>query len=174
MMLGLLIIMLGLALHSCFLEGGSKGLSFYLVPDLQRAMDAGIMSLVNDAMNQAFFTLSVGMGSMCIFGSYLKKERSLTQESVLIVVLDTFVALTAGLIIFPACFAFGVTPDAGPGLIFITLPNIFNNMTGGRFWGFLFFVFMSAAALTTVMPCWRTSLPFSWTATAGPARSPRS
>ena len=151
MMLGLLIIMVGLAVHSCFLDGGSKGLEFYLKPDLQRAVDAGFMALVNDAMNQAFFTLSVGMGSMCIFGSYLKKDRSLTQESVLIVTLDTFVALTAGLIIFPACFAFGVTPDAGPGLIFITLPNIFNNMAGGRFWGFLFFVFMSAAALTTVI-----------------------
>ena len=151
MMLGLLVIMLGLALHSCFLEGGSKGLEFYLKPDLSRAVGAGFLALLNDAMNQAFFTLSVGMGSMCIFGSYLKKDRSLTQESVLIVALDTFVALTAGLIIFPACFAFGVTPDAGPGLIFITLPNIFNNMTGGRFWGFLFFVFMSAAALTTVI-----------------------
>ena len=151
MMLGLLVIMLGLALHSCFLEGGSKGLEFYLKPDLSRAVGAGFLALLNDAMNQAFFTLSVGMGSMCIFGSYLKKDRSLTQESVLIVALDTFVALTAGLIIFPACFAFGVTPDAGPGLIFITLPNIFNNMTGGRFWGALFFVFMSAAALTTVI-----------------------
>ena len=151
MMLGLLVIMLGLAMHSCFLEGGGRGLEFYLKPDFGRAVDAGFMALVNDAMNQAFFTLSVGMGSMCIFGSYLKKDRSLTQESVLIVALDTFVALTAGLIIFPACFAFGVTPDAGPGLIFITLPNIFNNMAGGRFWGFLFFVFMSAAALTTVI-----------------------
>ena len=151
MMLGLLVIMLGLAFHSCFLEGGSEGLEFYLKPDLGRAVDAGFLALLNDAMNQAFFTLSVGMGSMCIFGSYLKKDRSLTQESVLIVALDTFVALTAGLIIFPACFAFGVTPDAGPGLIFITLPNIFNNMAGGRFWGFLFFVFMSAAALTTVI-----------------------
>ena len=151
MMLGLLIIMVGLAAHSCFLEGGSRGMEFYLKPDFGRAMDAGFMALVNDAMNQAFFTLSVGMGSMCIFGSYLKKDRSLTQESVIIVALDTFVALTAGLIIFPACFAFNVTPDAGPGLIFVTLPNIFNNMAMGRLWGFLFFVFMSAAALTTVI-----------------------
>jgi len=151
MMLGLLGIMIGLAVHSCVLEGGEKGLEFYLKPDLERAAAAGFMALVNDAMNQAFFTLSVGMGSMCIFGSYLKKDRSLTQESIWIVSLDTFVALTAGLIIFPACFAFGVTPDAGPGLIFITLPNIFNNMTGGRFWGLLFFLFMSAAALTTVI-----------------------
>ncbi len=151
MMLGLLFIMVGLAVNSCFLEGGEKGMEFYLKPDFSRAMEAGFMTLVNDAMNQAFFTLSIGMGSMCIFGSYLKKDRSLTQESVIIVALDTFVALTAGLIIFPACFAFNVTPDAGPGLIFITLPNIFNNMVWGRFWGFLFFVFMSAAALTTVI-----------------------
>ena len=151
MMLGLLFIMVGLAFHSCFLEGGSKGMEFYLKPDFGRAVESGFMALVNDAMNQAFFTLSVGMGSMCIFGSYLKKDRSLTQESVIIVALDTFVALTAGLIIFPACFAFNVTPDAGPGLIFVTLPNIFNNMAMGRFWGFLFFVFMSSAALTTVI-----------------------
>ena len=151
MMLGLLFIMIGLAFHSCILPGASKGLEFYLLPDFQRAWDAGFMSLVNDAMNQSFFTLSVGMGGMCIFGSYLKKDRSLTQESVLVVSLDTFVALTAGLIIFPACFAFNVTPNAGPGLIFITLPNIFNNMAGGQFWGVLFFLFMSAAALTTVI-----------------------
>ena len=151
MMLGLLFIMVGLAIHSCFLEGGGRGMEFYLRPDFGRAVESGFMALVNDAMNQAFFTLSVGMGSMCIFGSYLKKDRSLTQESVIIVALDTFVALTAGLIIFPACFAFNVTPDAGPGLIFVTLPNIFNNMAWGRFWGFLFFVFMSAAALTTVI-----------------------
>ena len=151
MMIGLLFIMVGLAVNSCFLEGGSRGMEFYLKPDFGRAMESGFMALVNDAMNQAFFTLSIGMGSMCIFGSYLKRDRSLTQESVIIVALDTFVALTAGLIIFPACFAFNVTPDAGPGLIFITLPNIFNNMAWGRFWGFLFFVFMSAAALTTVI-----------------------
>ena len=151
MMLGLLFIMVGLAIHSCFLEGGGRGMEFYLRPDFGRAVESGFMALVNDAMNQAFFTLSVGMGSMCIFGSYLKKDRSLTQESGISVALDTFVALTAGLIIFPACFAFNVTPDAGPGLIFVTLPNIFNNMAWGRFWGFLFFVFMSAAALTTVI-----------------------
>ena len=151
MMLGLLVIMLGLAFHSCSLPGAAKGLEFYLLPDFGRAMEAGFMALVNDAMNQAFFTLSVGMGGMCIFGSYLKKDKSLTQESVLVVSLDTFVALTAGFIIFPACFAFGVTPNAGPGLIFITLPNIFNNMAGGQIWGTLFFIFMSAAALTTVI-----------------------
>ncbi len=151
MMAGLLAIMIGLAIRSISLPGASEGVSFYLVPDLQRAMDAGIMSLINDAMNQAFFTLSIGIGAMCIFGSYLDRKNTLTKESVFIVSLDTFVALTAGLIIFPACFAFGVKPDAGPGLIFITLPNIFNEMSGGRFWGALFFVFMSAAALTTVI-----------------------
>ena len=151
MMLGLLVIMLGLALHSCFLEGGSKGLEFYLKPDFGRAVGAGFLALLNDAMNQAFFTLSIGIGAMCIFGSYLNRDNTLTKESVFIVSLDTFVAFMSGLIIFPACFAFGVQPDAGPGLIFITLPNIFNNMAGGRFWGALFFVFMSAAALTTVI-----------------------
>lgn len=151
MMLGLLAIMIGLACHSFLLPGGAEGLKFYLVPDLNRAMEAGFMTLVNEAMNQAFFTLSVGMGSMCIFGSYLRKQNTLTSESAWIVMLDTFVALTAGFIIFPACFAFNVQPDAGPGLIFITLPNIFNDMAGGRFWGTLFFVFMSAAALTTVI-----------------------
>ncbi len=151
MMGGLLIIVVGLAVHSLTLPGSMKGVAFYLVPDLQRAMDAGIMSLLNDAMNQAFFTLSIGIGAMCIFGSYLNRDNTLTKESVFIVSLDTFVAFMSGLIIFPACFAFGVQPDAGPGLIFITLPNIFNNMTGGRFWGALFFVFMSAAALTTVI-----------------------
>ena len=151
MMLGLLFIMVGLAIHSCFLEGGGRGMEFYLRPDFGRAVESGFMALVNDAMNQAFFTLSVGMGSMCIFGSYLKKDRSLTQESVIIVALDTFVALTAGLIIFPACFAFGVNPGSGPGLVFVTLPNIFNSMPFGRLWGSLFFVFMSFAALSTVI-----------------------
>ena len=151
MMLGLLVIMIGLALHSCVLEGGSKGLEFYLKPDFGRAVDAGFLALVNDAMNQAFFTLGLGIGSMCIFGSYLGREYTITQESLWIVFLDTFVAMMSGFIIFPACFAFGVEPDSGPGLIFITLPNVFNSMSGGRFWGTLFFVFMSAAALTTVI-----------------------
>ena len=151
MMAGLLLIMIGLACYAISLPGAVEGLKFYLVPDFQRAWDAGILSLINDAMNQAFFTLSIGIGAMCIFGSYLGKTNTLTKESVLIVSLDTFVALTAGLIIFPACFAFGVTPNAGPGLIFITLPNVFNEMAFGRIWGTLFFVFMSAAALTTVI-----------------------
>ena len=151
MMAGLLFIMIGLAVYAISLPGAAEGLKFYLVPDFQRAWDAGILSLINDAMNQAFFTLSIGIGSMCIFGSYLNKSNTLTKESIFIVSLDTFVALTAGLIIFPACFAFNVTPNAGPGLIFITLPNVFNEMAFGRIWGTLFFIFMSAAALTTVI-----------------------
>ncbi|MBQ8743667.1 MAG: sodium-dependent transporter, partial [Mailhella sp.] len=151
MMAGLLFIMIGLAFYAMSLPGAVEGLKFYLVPDFQRAWDAGILSLINDAMNQAFFTLSIGIGAMCIFGSYLNKNNTLTKESVFIVSLDTFVALTAGLIIFPACFAFGVQPNAGPGLIFITLPNVFNEMAFGLIWGTLFFIFMSAAALTTVI-----------------------
>ena len=151
MMMGLLIIMVGLAVKSLTLPGAEKGVAFYLVPDMQRASEAGFLALINDAMNQAFFTLSIGIGAMCIFGSYLDRSNTLTKESLIILCLDTFVALVAGLIIFPACFAFDVSPSAGPGLIFITLPNIFNEMTGGQFWGTLFFIFMSAAALTTVI-----------------------
>lgn len=151
MMAGLLVIMVGLAIRAMTLPGGLDGLAFYLAPDWSRAMEAGFGGLVNDAMNQAFFTLGLGIGSMCIFGSYLGREHTILKESIFIVCLDTFVAFTAGLIIFPACFAFGVQPDAGPGLVFITLPNVFNEMGGGRFWGTLFFVFMSAAALTTVI-----------------------
>ena len=153
MMAGLLLIMVGLAVYALTLKGSSEGLKFYLMPSLTRAKESGLGALVNDAMNQAFFTLSIGIGSMCIFGSYLKKDRSLTSESAIIVGLDTFVALTAGLIIFPACFAFGVNPGAGPGLIFVTLPNVFNSMSpvAGRVFGALFFVFMAAAALTTVI-----------------------
>jgi NSS family neurotransmitter:Na+ symporter len=153
MMSGLLVIILGLAIYAITLDGASKGLRFYLKPDFARAAESGIWALVNDAMNQAFFTLSIGIGSMTIFGSYLKKDRTLTSESLIIVCLDTLVALVAGLIIFPACFAFGVNPGAGPGLIFVTLPNVFNSMgpVAGRVFGAMFFVFMSAAALTTVI-----------------------
>jgi len=153
MMAGLLLVMLGLAIYALTFDGAGKGLAFYLKPDWGRAMQSGIWALVNDAMNQAFFTLSIGIGSMCIFGSYLNRERTLTSESVIVTALDTFVALVAGLIIFPACFAFGVNPDAGPGLVFVTLPNVFNGMprVAGRIFGTLFFVFMSVAALTTVI-----------------------
>ena len=150
MMTLLLSIMIILAINSCLLDGAAEGLKFYLMPSWSNVEKAGIGNVIVAAMNQAFFSLSLGMGSMAIFGSYLKKERSLMGESVNVVCLDTFVAFTAGLIIFPACSAFGVEADSGPGLVFITLPNIFNNMAGGRIWGSLFFVFMSFAALSTV------------------------
>lgn len=151
MMLALLVLIVVLAINSIFLKGGSDGLKFYLLPDVGKLQEHGIVTVVVAAMNQAFFTLSLGIGSMAIFGSYIGKDRSLAGESVRITVLDTFVALCSGFIIFPACSAFGVQADSGPDLIFITLPNIFNNMTGGRFWGSLFFIFMSFAALSTVI-----------------------
>ncbi len=151
MMLALLGIMVVLAINSIFLDGGSEGLAFYLIPDFQRMQDIGIGEVVVGAMNQSFFTLSIGIGSMAIFGSYIGKERSLMGEAVNVAVLDTFVALCSGLIIFPACFAYGVQPDSGPSLIFKTLPNIFNNIPLGRLWGSLFFIFMSFAALSTVL-----------------------
>ncbi len=150
MMLALLTIMVVLAVNSCLLDGAAEGLKFYLLPDFKRFTEAGIGNVIVAAMNQSFFSLSLGIGSMAIFGSYLKKDRSLMGEAINVVCLDTFVALTAGLIIFPACSAFGVQAEAGPPLVFITLPNIFNNMAGGRLWGSLFFVFMSFAALSTV------------------------
>ena len=150
MMLALLSIMVLLAANSCLLDGAGEGLKFYLLPDLQKFREAGFWNVLVAAMNQAFFSLSLGIGAMAIFGSYLKKERTLMGEAVNVVCLDTFVAFTAGLIIFPACSAFGVEAGAGPSLVFITLPNIFNNMAGGRLWGSLFFIFMSFAALSTV------------------------
>lgn len=151
MMLALLAIMVILAINSILLDGGSEGLSFYLKPDFNRMQEIGIGEVIVGAMNQAFFTLSLGIGSMAIFGSYLGKDRALMGEAVNVACLDTFVAFTSGLIIFPACFAYGVEPDSGPDLIFITLPNIFNNIPMGRLWGSLFFVFMSFAALSTVL-----------------------
>ena len=150
MMTALLSIMIVLAINSCLLDGAAEGLKFYLMPSWENVEKAGLGNVIVAAMNQAFFSLSLGMGSMAIFGSYLKKERSLMGESMNVVCLDTFVAFTAGLIIFPACSAFGVEANSGPGLVFITLPNIFNAMAGGRLWGSLFFVFMSFAALSTV------------------------
>ena len=150
MMLALLSIMIILAVNSCLLDGAAEGLKFYLLPDWKRFTESGIGNVIVAAMNQSFFSLSLGIGSMAIFGSYLKKDRSLMGEAVNVICLDSFVALTAGLIIFPACSAFGVEASAGPPLIFITLPNIFNNMVGGRIWGSLFFIFMSFAALSTV------------------------
>lgn len=150
MMLALLVIMAVLAVNSVFMDGGSEGLAFYLLPDLQRANEIGWGNVIVGAMNQSFFTLSLGIGSMAIFGSYLDKKRSLMGEAVNVAVLDTIVAVSSGLIIFPACSAYGVEVDSGPPLIFKTLPNIFNNIPLGRLWGSLFFVFMSFAALSTV------------------------
>ena len=151
MMLALLSIMIVLAVNSITLEGSSDGLRFYLLPNLARMKEVGIGNIIVGAMNQAFFTLSIGMGSMAIFGSYIGKERALMGEAVHVAVLDTFVAFASGLIIFPACMAYGVQVDSGKSLIFITLPNIFNNLPLGRIWGSLFFVFMSFAALSTVL-----------------------
>ena len=170
MMMALIVLMLALAVHSLFLPGGSEGLKFYLLPDIQRLKDAGVGNVIVGAMNQSFFTLSIGIGSMAIFGSYIDKQRSLTGESIHILLLDTFVALMAGLIIFPACFAFSVAPNSGPGLIFITLPNIFNAMDGGILWGTLFFVFMSCAALSTVIGVFENIISYSVDVSGMPRR----
>ena len=151
MMTALLLLILMLAVNSCLLPGAGEGLSFYLLPSLSRAMEQGLFSVITAAMNQAFFTLSLGIAAMEIFGSYMTRENTLTGEAVRICLLDTFVALMSGLIIFPASFSFGVQPDAGPSLIFVTLPNVFAGMRGGRFWGTLFFLFMTFASFTTVI-----------------------
>lgn len=151
MMIALLAIMVILAINSVTTDGASEGLRFYLIPDLNRMMESGPVNVIVGAMNQSFFTLSLGIGAMAIFGSYIGKGRALLGEAVNVAILDTFVAFTAGLIIFPACFAFGVSPDSGPNLIFVTLPNIFNHMALGRLWGSLFFVFMAFAAFSTVL-----------------------
>ena len=151
MMSLLLVIIIVLAIHSFTLKGGMEGLKFYLLPDFQRMKEAGVWETITAAMNQAFFTLSLGIGAMGIFGSYIDKKYSLLGESLNIAILDTFVAFVAGLIIFPSCFAFDISPDQGPGLIFITLPNVFNEMTGGRIWGTLFFIFMTFAAFSTIL-----------------------
>lgn len=161
MMICLLALIIVLAVHSVRLEGAVEGVKFYLIPDLDNMKEAGMGNVIFGALSQAFFTLSIGIGAMTIFGSYLGKERSLAGESLNILVLDTFVALMAGLIIIPACFAFGVEPDAGPGLVFITLPNVFNQMSGGRIWGTLFFLFMSFAALSTVIAVFENILSFA-------------
>ena len=150
MMLALLGLLVVLAVHSCTLKGAGEGLRFYLLPSWENFTEAGPVNVIVAAMNQAFFTLSLGIGSMAIFGSYLGKDRTLLGEAVNVGLLDTFVAFTAGLIIFPACSAYGVEAGSGPSLVFVTLPNIFNNLPGGRLWGSLFFVFMSFAALSTV------------------------
>ena len=151
MMSCLLILILVLAVHSILLPGAKEGLAFYLLPDFERAAQVGLPNVITAAMNQSFFTLSLGIGAMEIFGSYMEEKRTLAGESVSICILDTFVALSAGLIIFPACFSFGVQPDSGPQLIFVTLPNVFANMAGGRNWGSLFFLFMTFASFSTVI-----------------------
>ena len=151
MMSCLLILILVLAVHSMLLPGAKEGLAFYLLPDFERAAQVGLPNVITAAMNQSFFTLSLGIGAMEIFGSYMDEKRTLAGESVSICILDTFVALSAGLIIFPACFSFGVQPDSGPQLIFVTLPNVFANMAGGRVWGALFFLFMTFASFSTVI-----------------------
>ena len=161
MMLILLVLMVILAVRSATLTGASEGLRFYLYPDFSKVKDAGIMNVVFAAMGQAFFTLSLGIGAIAIFGSYIDKKRTLTGEAVCVTVLDTCVALVAGMIIFPACFAFGVNPDSGPSLIFITLPNIFNSMSGGRIWGTLFFLCMFFAAASTIIAVFENIISFA-------------
>lgn len=150
MMTLLLILIVILAVHSLTLPGAAEGLSFYLVPNIDNFTSVGVTNVLVAAMSQAFFTLSIGIGSMMIFGSYIGKERSILGESSRIIVLDTFVAIMAGIIIFPACMTYDVAVGAGPGLIFQTLPLVFNNMPAGQLWGALFFLFMSFAALSTV------------------------
>lgn len=151
MMIGLFALIIVLVVYGLTLDGAGEGVKFYLIPDFERAGDVGIFKVITSAMNQAFFTLSLGIACMEIFGSYMSRERSITGEAVRICALDTIVAISAGLIIFPACFAFGVAPDSGPSLIFKTLPNVFINMAGGRIIGTLFFLFMTFASFTTVI-----------------------
>ena len=151
MMMSLILLMWVLAFHSMTLPGGSTGLTFYLIPDFQRMSGIGVGNVIVGAMNQAFFTLSLGIGAMAIFGSYIGKDHALMGEAVRVSLLDTMVALCSGLIIFPACFAYGVDVNSGPALIFMTLPNVFNHIALGRFWGSLFFLFLTFAAFSTVL-----------------------
>ena len=151
MMMALIVLMLVLAVNSIFLPGGSEGLKFYLIPDLEQIKSVGFGNVVVGAMNQAFFTLSLGIGAMAIFGSYIGKDHALMGEAVRVCSLDTLVAFCSGLIIFPACFAYGVDVNSGPPLIFMTLPNVFNHLPLGRLWGSLFFIFMTFAAFSTVL-----------------------
>ena len=161
MMACLYIIMLILCVRSVTLPGASEGLKFYLLPDFGKMVESGLGEAIYAAMGQAFFTLSLGIGALAIFGSYIGRDRRLTGEAVDVAVLDTTVALLAGLIIFPACSAFDVNPGEGPGLVFVTLPNVFNQMAGGSIWGALFFLFMSFAALTTVIAVFENIISFA-------------
>ena len=161
MMISLLVLMVILAGNSLMIEGGQAGLEFYLKPDFGKIVEVGVGEAVFAALGQAFFTLSIGIGALAIFGSYIGKEKRLTGEAVNVLALDTLVAFMAGLIIFPACFAYGVNPDSGPSLIFITLPNVFNHMAGGRVWGTLFFLFMSFASISTVIAVFQNIISFA-------------
>ena len=161
MMSCLFLILLILCIRSVTLPGASEGLRFYLIPDFTRFTEIGVGNTIFAAMGQAFFTLSLGIGAMAIFGSYIGKDHTLTGETINICLLDTLVAFLAGLIIFPSCFAFGVDPGQGPGLVFITLPNIFNQMVGGRIFGVLFFVFMTFAAQSTIIAVFENIISFS-------------
>lgn len=161
MMSSLLVIMIVLVIRAVTLPNAADGLKFYLLPDFGKMEEAGIKEAVFAAMGQAFFTLSVGVGSLAIFGSYIGKERSLAGEAVSITALDTFVAVVAGLVIFPACFAFDLNPGEGPGLVFVTLPNVFREMPGGRVWGSLFFLFMTFAALSTIVAVFQNIIQFA-------------
>ena len=160
MMIALLVLILALAVNSILLSGAGEGLKFYLVPDFEKVSEIGIGNIVSAAMNQSFFTLSLGIAAMEIFGSYMSKDDTLPGESVKICALDTFVAIMAGLIIFPACFSYGVEPDQGPALIFITLPNVFVNMAGDRIWGTLFFLFMTFACFSTIIAVFENIISF--------------
>ncbi|MDO5539516.1 MAG: sodium-dependent transporter [Eubacteriales bacterium] len=161
MMSALLVIMLVLAVRSITMKGAVEGVRFYLIPNFGKMVDSGIGNVIFAALSQAFFTLSIGIGAMMIFGSYLDNARSLTGEAVSITALDTFVALTAGFIVIPACFAYGIEPGAGPSLVFITLPNIFAQMTGGKIWSFLFFLFLTFAALSTIIAVFENLIAFN-------------
>ena len=161
MMIALIAIMVVLGIHSLLLPGAKEGVAFYLMPNPENIRKAGLGNVVYGALNQSFFTLSLGMGGMEIFGSYIDKERSLAGEALLVAGLDTFVALVAGLITIPACFTYGIAPDAGPRLIFLTLPNVFANLPGGRFWGSLFFLFLYFAALSTMIGVFENDVSFS-------------
>ena len=160
MMTALLLIMIVLALHSVMMKGAGAGIRFYLIPDFRQMAEIGIGNVIFGAMSQAFFTLSIGIGAMLIFGSYMEKDQRLFGEAVNITVLDTIVALMAGFIIIPACFAYGIEPGAGPSLIFITIPNIFAQVAGGRVWGGLFFLFLSFAAFTTLVAVFENIISF--------------
>ena len=161
MMIALIVIMVVLGFHSLLLPGAAEGVAFYLLPSPENIQKAGLGNVIYGALNQSFFTLSLGMGGMEIFGSYIGKERSLAGEAIVVAGLDTFVAIVAGLIVIPACFTYGIEPGAGPSLIFLTLPNVFANLPGGQFWGSMFFLFLYFAALSTMIGVFENNVSFS-------------